>query len=160
MEGYKTSAGYNFQKDELQKSMGAASAAGGYRGTPLDQNNQGEQIQGLLSKDQQQWLQNVLGRYDTGLQGEAGEATQGYNASGSLADILGNNLNQQGGMAYGQAQQGNKTRTDMIQTLIKALSSAAGAFGGPIGGALGGALGGAIAGPLSGSSTAPWANPG
>ncbi len=112
--------------------------------------NQGEQLQKLLSGDQQQWLSNILGVYNTGLQGEQGEATQGYDASQKLGDLLGGSLQQQGGLAFNQSQQKNKDRNALIQTLIKALSGGAGmAFGGP-----------SAAGPMSGSPFAPWSNPG
>lgn len=157
MEGYKPSESYQYQKDKLGTSMSNTAAAGGIAGTPLDQMNQGEQLQKLLSGDQQQWLSNVLGEYHKGLEGEQGEATQGYNASGSLADILGGSLNQQGGLAFNQSQQEKQDRNTMIQQLIKALGGAAGfAFGGPAGGALGAGM----AGPTSGTPKSPWSNPG
>lgn len=70
MENYKTSEGYNFQKDQLTKELGNTAAAGGVAGTALDQMNQGQAIQGLFSNDMQQFLQNILGRYDKGLAGE------------------------------------------------------------------------------------------
>ena len=106
MKNYKTSEGYNFQKDILGKEMSNTAAAGGIAGTPLDQMNQAQGVQGLLSKDMQQYLSNVLGRYDTGLKGEEGIAGRGYDASGKLTDALGGALNQQGGLAFqGQSQQ-------------------------------------------------------
>ena len=63
MKNYKTSEGYNFQKDLLTKELGNTAAAGGIAGTPLDQLNQGQQIQGLLSNDMQQFLSNVLNAF-------------------------------------------------------------------------------------------------
>lgn len=153
MQGYKESDAYKFKSGELGKSMSNTAAAGGIAGTPLDRMNQAEGIQGLLSEDMQQWLSNVLGRYDTGLQGEEGEATRGYDASGKLTDILGGVLNKQGDQAFSGAQQSNSNRNAMIKALMTAL-------GGAAGGPFGAAAGMGLAGPMSGSSFAPWQNPG
>lgn len=157
MEGYKPSEGYQFQKDQLTKELGNTAAMGGIAGTPLDQMNQGEGIQKLLSGDMQQFLQNVLGLFNTGLQGEEGIAGRGFDASKSLTDLLGNALNQQGGLAFQNAQQQNSDRNAKSAMWQKALGTGAGfALGGPFGAAAGAGL----AGPMSGSSTPPWQNPG
>ena len=139
MEGYKPSEGYQFQKGQLEKSMGNTAAAGGIAGTPMDQLNQAEGIQGLLGKDMQQFLQNVLGRYDKGLEGEEGIATRGYDASGKLTDALGGALNQQGGLAFQDQQQKNKNKNDMWSMFGKALGAGAGGFFGGVPGAAVGA---------------------
>ena len=141
MKQYQTSEGYNFQKDLLTKELGNTAAMGGIAGTPLDQMNQAEGVQGLLSKDMQQFLTNVLGQYDKGLAGEEGIATRGYDASGKLTDALGGALNQQGGLAFNDAQQKNKNKNDMWSVFGKALGAGAGSFFGPIGTAAGTAVG-------------------
>lgn len=141
MKQYQTSEGYNFQKDLLTKELGNTAAMGGIAGTPLDQMNQAEGVQGLLSKDMQQFLTNVLGQYDKGLAGEEGIATRGYDASGKLTDALGGALNQQGGLAFNDAQQKNKNKNDMWSMFGKALGAGAGSFFGPIGTAAGTAVG-------------------
>lgn len=141
MESYKESDSYGFQKDRLTKEMGNTAAAGGIAGTPLDQMNQAEGIQGLLSKDMQQYLQNALGVYGTGLQGEEGVASRGFDASGKLTDALGGGLNQQGGLAFQNSQQNNSDKNGWLQALTKALGMGAGfAIGGPMGALGGGAL--------------------
>lgn len=162
MGGYQESDQYKYQKDKLGTAMSNTAAAGGIAGTPLDQMNQGENLQKLLSADQQEWLQNVLGRYDTGLKGESDEATRGYDASGKLNDLITGGLNQQGGLAFNNAQQKNSDKSAFISALMKALGAGAGfAFGGPAGAAVGGGLfGGGTAGPMSGTTTPPWSNPG
>jgi hypothetical protein len=96
----------------------------------MDQMNQGQGVQKLLSADMQQFLQNALGRYDKGLEGEEGIASRGYDASGKLTDALGGALNQQGGLAFQNAQQKNKNRVDMWKMFGNAIGSAAGGFGG------------------------------
>ena len=141
MEGYKPSEGYQFQKGELQKEMGNNAAAGGVAGTAYDTQQQGKAIQGLLSQDMQQFLQNVLGRYDTGLKGEQGFADKGFDATKQLTDLLGGALNQQGGLAFQNAQQKNQNKNDMWHMFGKVLGAGAGAF---LGGAPGAKVGSSI----------------
>ncbi len=140
MQNYKTSEGYNFQKNALTSELGNTAAAGGIAGTPLDQMNQGAGVQGLLSKDMQQFLENALGVYGKGLTGKEGVASRGYDASGKLADILGGAANQNANYAFQNEQQGNTNRNSIFSTLAKALGGgiAGGVTGGPWG-ALGGA---------------------
>lgn len=141
MQQYQTSEGYGVARDKLTKEMGNTAASGGVAGTPMDQANQAEGVHGLLSQDMQQFLQNALGRYDKGLEGEEGIATRGYDASGRLTDALGGAMNQQGGLAFQNAQQNQKNRNGMWGMFGKALGAGAGSFFGPIGTAAGAALG-------------------
>lgn len=141
MEGYKPSEGYQFQKEELTKDLGNTAAAGGIAGTPQDQMNQGQGVQKLLSADMQQFLKNVLGVFNTGLEGEEGVAGRGYDASGKLTDALGGAMNQKGGLAFQNAQQNNQNKNDMWSIFGKALGAGAGSFFGPIGTAAGSAVG-------------------
>lgn len=146
MQGYKPSEGYQFQKEQLTKELGNTAAMGGIAGTPQDQMNQGQGVQKLLSGDMQQFLQNVLGRFDTGLKGEEGLATRGYDASGKLTDMLGNNFAAQSGMAFQNAQQQNKDRNNKWSMFGKALGGGAGAIGGYLTGGIPGAITGGISG--------------
>lgn len=150
MQGYKPSEGYQFQKEQLTKELGNAAAVGGIAGTPQDQMNQGQGVQKLLSADMQQFLKNILGIYNTGLQGEEGIATRGYDASGKLTDALGGALNQQGGLAFQDAQaknaQNGADRKGIWDIFGKALGAGAGSFFGPIGTAAGTAVGGKLFG--------------
>jgi hypothetical protein len=141
MEGYKTSEGYNFQKDQLTKELGNTAAAGGVAGTPMDQMNQAQGIQGLLGKDMQQFLQNALGVFGKGLEGEEGIAGRGFDASKALTDLLGNNLANKAGLAYKNEVDKNQRSTDLWNMFGKALGAGAGSFFGPLGTAAGTALG-------------------
>lgn len=143
MESYSPSTGFNFQKDLLNKELGNTAAAGGIAGTPLDQLNRGEAIQGLLSKDMQQFLANVLGVYGQGLTGEEGIATRGFNASKDLTDLLVGALNQQGGLAFQNAQQQNQNKNDLWSMFGKTLGAGVGGYlGGVPGAAVGSSIGG------------------
>lgn len=150
MKGYNTSEGYNFEKDKLEKELSNAANAGGIAGTPADFMKRGEGVQGLLSKDMQQYLENVLGIHKTGLEGETGIANRGFEASQNLTDLIGGALNQQGGLAFNNAtNQNNQYNQNQIQkssdrnalfsALAKALGVGAGAlFGGGLPGAMAG----------------------
>lgn len=151
LEMYKPSEGYQYQKEQLGKSLSNTAAAGGISGTPLDQQNQGQAVQGLLSNDMQQFLQNILGRYDKGLEGEQGLSNQGFKASGALGDVLGNNLSSQAGLAFQGAQQKNSNRNALIGALAKALGLGAGAFFGAAGGPAGAVSGASAGSQLAGN---------
>lgn len=126
MEHYETSKGYNAQKDLLTSELSNTAAAGGVAGTPLDQQNQGTAIQGLLSKDMQQFLENALGVYNRGLGGQETVAQRGYDASGKLTDALGTNLTTQGTLGFQNASQKNSDRNSWFKTLSQALGGGIG----------------------------------
>lgn len=149
MKSYTPSEGYNFQKAELSKELGNTAAAGGYAGGEYDQMERGKLIQSLLSRDMQQYLQNVLGVHN-----------QSYNASRDLADILGGNLNQQGGLAFGQGENQNQKRFNMQNALMKAAAGMYGASQGvPFSGGSGATGGGSMygRGPVGGGGSVPGA---
>ncbi len=146
MEQYKPSEGYQFQKGQLEKEMGNTAAAGGIAGTPLDQMNQAQGVQGLLSTDMQQFLSNVLGQHKEGLAGEEGVSNRGYDASKNLTDLLGGNLNQQANLGFQGAQQQNTNKNALMQSLIKLVGTLGGGAMGGLGGLLGGGLGSSMFG--------------
>ena len=130
--GYKPSEGYQYQLGELTKGIGSQAAAGGFSGTPLHQQQYGEMAQGLMSKDMQQYLQNALGIYGKGLEGEQDIYGKGFGASGSLADYLGSNLSQQGGLAFQGQQQQNANQNALFSALAQLLGGAGGAAMNPM----------------------------
>ena len=99
MRGYNPSEGYNFQRGQLENELRNTAAMGGFVGTPYHQQQQGQAIQGLLSQDMQQYLNNILGIQSGGLQGQENRIGRGYNASTGYGNIIGSNLAQQGGLA-------------------------------------------------------------
>jgi len=153
MQGYKPSEGYNFQQGELNKNLTAAANSGGYAGGEYDQGQRGKLMQGLLSQDMQQWLDNVLGVHN-----------KSFDASRELNDIQGGALNQQGSMAFGQGENQNQQRQNLMNQLLKlAAGAAGGAIGGPVGAGIGSAAGGAIGGGgqmNTGASGSQYGNPG
>ena len=83
----------------------------------------------------QQFLKNVLGVFNTGLEGEEGIAGRGFDASKSLTDLLGGALNQQGGLAYKNQVDKNQNKTDLWNMFGKALGAGVGGYLGGVPGA-------------------------
>ena len=130
MNKYSESKGATYEKNELGRGIGATAAAGGFAGTPEHQKEYGEMASNIMSKDMQQYLQNALGVYGMGLGGEHDIYGKGFDASGSLADMLAGNLASQGGLAFQSASQTNASRDSFMNSLVKALGQLAGAGAG------------------------------
>lgn len=134
MGQYKQSEGYKGRQGDLMKQMAAVAGQGGYAGTPMAQQQYGEQANKLMADDQQQYLQNALGIYNQGIGGEREVAERGYGASGSLADMLGGALGSQATNAFGGQQQMNQNRQAMMSAFMKMLGQGASAGAGYMGG--------------------------
>lgn len=130
MKNYKMSEGAQYQQDRLGKGIGGAAAAGGYAGTPEHQTQYGEMANKIMSGDMQQYLQNALGIYGKGISGEEGFYDKGYDASSSLADLLGGTLSSQAGLGFKAASDRNTDRMALMNAIAKLFSQGAGAAGG------------------------------
>lgn len=161
MQGYQPSHSYQMKEQQLRNAAGNTAAAGGMRGTLNDIQNQAGLTDMLMSDDMQQWLQNVMGINNMGIQGQQGFYNNGYDANNNIANILGT----KGTLAYqGQANQ-NQGMSDLISGLVKAGGMAGGMMlGGPAGAMGGGMLGdyfGKMMGPGGGGAMAGgMSNPG
>lgn len=133
MKNYSQSAAAKYQQDQLGRGIGATAAAGGFAGTPEHQKEYATMAQDVMSGDMQQYLQNALGVYDRGVGGERDIYNKGFQASGSLADLLSGVLGSQAGLAFQAGSQTNASRDAFMSALMKALSTGAGAMGGGIG---------------------------
>lgn len=114
MSGYKPSKEYEFKQQHLGQAAANSAAAGGMRGSPLDQYHQQDITNSLLNGDIQQYLQNVSGLYGQGLEGNQGLYNTGFNASSNLASDLGSILNSQGSLAYNGQQQKNQNFMNLL----------------------------------------------
>jgi hypothetical protein len=108
MERYNPSVGYRFKQQQMLDAMRNSASAGGFAGTPFNQQQQAETVQGLLGADMQQYLQNALGITNAGILGKEGRISgqeralqsalsneeanmnRGYNASTELSNSLAN----------------------------------------------------------------------
>lgn len=131
--GYQQSPGF---QSALKQALGAAgnqAAAGGMTGTPQAQLQSADVAGTLAQKDFGDYMSRMMGLYGTGLQGMGDVSKMGYGASTNYADMLGNIMAQQGGMAgMSQALQ-NQQRSGGISQALQGLMSllgGAGLFGG------------------------------
>lgn len=116
MKQYQQSEGGRYAQDEALRASGNAAAAGGMAGTPSDQFGQGRLAAAIGNDQMQQWLQNVLGINNQGLQAEQGKA-------GDMTNLY----TTQGTMGFQQGQQQNQQRNQLIQSLMQMLGQGAGA---------------------------------
>ena len=105
-KGYQQSPGFEFQSHMAQNAANNSAAAGGMSGTPANQYNSANMVNGLANQDYYNYLNHGLQQYGMGLQGMQGINQMGYGASDTLAEALSHNLMNQGNMAFsGQAAQ-------------------------------------------------------
>jgi len=107
---YQQSPGYQYDYNQSQNAAMNAAAAGGYVGTPANQSEAANAAYGVSNQDYWDYVNHVEKLYGMGLSGEEGLNKMGYNASDSLAQALGQNLNSQAGLAY--AGQANKNQSE------------------------------------------------
>jgi hypothetical protein len=138
MEGYTPSKGFQLKQQDALRAASNTAAAGGYRGSPVDQQRQMEIANALASEDQYNWMNNILGIEGTGLTGLENFAGRGFTANQDLTQTLGNSLASQGELAYRSQSQKNKD----IQDFFKMLTQMAGSFHPMGGGGSGGNSGG------------------
>ncbi len=156
MKGYEPSKAYQMQRDEALKAAGNSAAAGGMRGTEMDRDDSSRIASMLQGQDMQQWLQNVMGVKDRGMQGQQGFYDKGFMASSQLGSDLSNVLGTKATNAFQGEQQKTQARNDMISNLMKL-------FGGMGGAAIGGMAGGppgAMMGSQAGQGLASTFGPG
>lgn len=126
-QGFTESPGYQYNYNKGMNAANSAAATGGMLGTPMHQQAAAGISENLANQEFGDYLHTNLGLYGQGLSGEQGMNQMGYQASSSLADALGANLMNQGGMAYaGQANQ-NQANADFWKTLLGAGATVGGA---------------------------------
>jgi len=103
---YQASPYSQYQLQQTQAQMNATAAAGGYLGTPNEQVAMGQQAQGIVSRDQQQYYQNVMQPYTMGLQGLGTIAGMGEKAA--MGDV---------GISQAQARL-SAMKSSQLQSLI------------------------------------------
>jgi hypothetical protein len=125
MSGYQTSDAYKYNQQQAMAQQQAAANAGGFTGTSYDQANQAATTQGLLAQDQQRYYNNVTGAQQQGLNAGMHYFDTGYQASNTLAQMLGQNLAAEAGLQYQgtafedqlQAQQ-RQSRNSLLGTTL------------------------------------------
>ena len=126
LSGYKPSAGYEQALGEATRAASNTSAAGGYRGTPLDAQTQGNIAGKLAGEDMQRFIENILGIKTTGLAGEKGLFDVGFDASKGLSGDLSNVLGTQGSLAFQGQREQNQQQQDLFKSLMGLLGEGIG----------------------------------
>lgn len=127
MSGYQESPDTQYRMSQDLAAQQAAANAGGFTGTSYDQNQQAYTTNGLIAQDQQRYYQNNLGLQNSGLDAGMNYFNTGYQASNTLAQMLGQNLAAEAGLQYQgtafdnqlQAQQ-RQSRNSLLGTTIGA----------------------------------------
>lgn len=84
MSGYSMSPQAQFQQQQAIQAANQAAAASGMLGSGAEQKALANYTQQLTARDQQQWLNNMLGIYRGYLGGEQGLGQMGYGAAGQM----------------------------------------------------------------------------
>lgn len=126
-QSYKESPGLQRSIQQAMQAAGHASAAGGMAGSPQHEQENMQLATDLSSKDYNNWMNNALGLYGSGLSGQQGMAGMGMQAGSNMANMIAQALQQQGINAF-QGQSGqNQRQSDFWQNLIGGVGSV-GAF--------------------------------
>lgn len=171
MRNYNPSEGYRFKQQQMLDAMRNSASSGGFAGTPFNQQQQAETVQGLLGADMQQYLQNALGIMGAGISGkenrlagleravqsrigsEEQAGNHGYQASSALADILANNQNSRASNEYAGAQRRAQNAQNNIGGWMALGNNLQGSVNNMFGPAMMGQSGGGYgAGPWGGAS--------
>lgn len=127
--GYKESPGYQWRLNQGTNAINNAQAAGGMAGTGQHQQMAGELAGNLANQDFQQYLNQALGLYGTGLQGHQGLTELGAGAGGSLGNSLAQMLMARAGLGYQKGLNQNQQNSDFFSGLLGNLGNLKGLFG-------------------------------
>lgn len=159
MAQYEPSKAYKYKSDTLSRALANTAASGGYRGSEYNQRQQAELINDLLGTDMQQYLGNYMDIYNRGLGGYEGISNRGMQASGALADYIGNAMGAQAGNAYQGQLQKNINRRHFIDSIIGGGMQGLGMYNGMTGGGMSGGAGGGGWNDLSSFYGTSWNSP-
>lgn len=137
---YQKSPGFDAAMKNALMASNHAAAAGGMAGSPANQYDAMKSATDLSNQDYDTWLNHTLGLYGEGLSGEQDMSHMGLTAGTSLADLIAQQLAQQGAYAY-QGQAGkNAGMSSLFGNLGKGVLGAFGGMGGGIPGMAKGAM--------------------
>lgn len=140
MRGYSPSEGYRYRQRKMLDQQRAASAAGGFVGTPQDQERQSDIVRGQLGQDMQEWLSNIFGTQQAGaagterllggreralqrqLQNEVTREERGYTAADAMSRILAQNAAQQAGLGFQSGMDREAAQTNRRRELMSLIS--------------------------------------
>jgi hypothetical protein len=112
-ESYKSSPGYEWNKNQTEQGITHANAAGGMAGSPQHEQQNAEMVSGLASKDYNQFMDRIMQSLGIGASGTKGIVDTGGQMSSDLATNLANTLLAKANLSYsGGMNQGKQTAAD------------------------------------------------
>ena len=132
--GYQQSPGYDWQMEQGQDAITNAASAGGYLGSPQQQQYAGSLAENLANQDYYNYLNTALGQFDkglsggtglyeTGLGGEQQIANMGLSAGNELANNLMQALITQAQLAYAGAANQDEHQGGILGDTLGAVGS-------------------------------------
>ena len=121
-KNYKESPGFQNQLKQALTGAGHAAAAGGMAGSPQHEQQNMQLASDISAQDYNNYMNQVMGLYGQGLQGQQGIANMGFGASQSMADNIAQQLAQQAAFAY----QGQKGKNSLWGNIFGSLGGLAG----------------------------------
>lgn len=114
-KGYQQSPGFKFALQQALQGAGHAAAAGGMAGSPQHEQQNMQIATGLANQDFNQWMQNALGLYGTGLQGEQNLYNTGFESGKDITSGLSNADLQKAILDYMGTQSNNLFKSDLLK---------------------------------------------
>lgn len=146
--GYTPNKGFeDYRHNEMMKALRQSGYAGGYSGTEYDREAQARLFNDLLEADRDKYYERVTGLQNTGLTGQTQLGGLGLQASGQMAEGMGNTLAEQAQMAYMQEAQKQQRKNALIKMLLGVGTAA---LGGPAGASMGASFGNSLGGGFTG----------
>ena len=105
--GYSTSPGAQNAINTSTQQANQVAASSGMFGTPSEQAAVAGKTQAISYDDFNKYMSQMMGLYDTGLQGEKGLTELGYKSSSELASDLAKNLMSEAGLEFAGTQSKN-----------------------------------------------------
>lgn len=129
-KGFQQSPGFQFQVDQATNAANRAAAAGGMLGSPMEQHELANSVNGMANKDYYNWLNQALNQHTQGLAGQQGLYNMGLNGINNLygmglqgnANLYGMGLNGMNNLG----QMGFNASNAMANSIAQALAAQGG----------------------------------
>jgi hypothetical protein len=118
---FQASPGYQYNVDQATGAANRAAAAGGMLGSPAEQAELAKTVSGIANQDYNNFMNQGLGLYGRGLQGEEGLGQMGYGAANSMVNALIQQLMAQAQNAYAGAANSNQRMGGGIGSIISGI---------------------------------------
>ena len=122
-ESFHESPGFKFQVQQALANNQASQAAGGMAGSPMHEQQNMQLANDLANKDYYNYMQGAMGLYGQGLGGAQTMAGMGQQAGNNMAEMIAQQLAQQGQGAFAGQQYANQKKSNAFGNLTGGLAS-------------------------------------